>query len=108
MYNKDMFWDNVKTILSQNKILQKDFADKLGYNLSTLKNQMARNISPSVDDAVKIAQALNTTVEYLVTGTSSSLTPSDIKQLDLYRKIPDDLKDIVITLEEKLISKKDN
>ena len=103
-----MFWDNVKTILSQNKILQKDFADKLGYNLSTLKNQMARNISPSVDDAVKIAQALNTTVEYLVTGTSSSLTPSDIKQLDLYRKIPDDLKDIVITLEEKLISKKDN
>ena len=106
MYNKDMFWDNVKTILSQNKILQKDFADKLGYNLSTLKNQMARNISPSVDDAVKIAQALNTTVEYLVTGTSSSLTPSDIKQLDLYRKIPDDLKDIVTTLEEKLISKK--
>lgn len=72
MYNKDMFWDNVKTILSQNKILQKDFADKLGYNLSTLKNQMARNISPSVDEAVKIAQALNTTVEYLVTGEESN------------------------------------
>lgn len=86
MYNKDMFWDNVKTILSQNKILQKDFADKLGYNLSTLKNQMARNISPSVDEAVKIAQALNTTVEYLVTGNKpdlSSETKSLIKELEM-------------------------
>lgn len=81
-----MFWDNVKTILSQNKILQKDFADKLGYNLSTLKNQMARNISPSVDEAVKIAQALNTTVEYLVTGSKpdlSSETKSLINELEM-------------------------
>lgn len=78
MYNKDMFWDNVKTILSQNKILQKDFADKLGYNLSTLKNQMARNISPSVDEAVKIAQALGTTVEFLVTGEESNKAQQEL------------------------------
>jgi transcriptional regulator with XRE-family HTH domain len=81
MYNKDMFWDNVKTILSQNKILQKDFADKLGYNLSTLKNQMARNISPSVDEAVKIAQALNTTVEYLVTGEEINKAQQELDTL---------------------------
>lgn len=81
MYNKDMFWDNVKTILSQNKILQKDFADKLGYNLSTLKNQMARNISPSVDDAVKIAKALNTTVEFLVTGEESNKAQQELDTL---------------------------
>lgn len=81
MYNKDMFWDNVKTILSQNKILQKDFADKLGYNLSTLKNQMARNISPSVDDAVKIAQALNTTVEFLVTGEETNKAQQELDTL---------------------------
>jgi transcriptional regulator with XRE-family HTH domain len=81
MYNKDMFWDNVKTILSQNKILQKDFADKLGYNLSTVKNQMARNISPSVDEAVKIAQALNTTVEYLVTGEEINKAQQELDTL---------------------------
>lgn len=81
MYNKDMFWDNVKTILSQNKILQKDFADKLGYNLSTLKNQMARNISPSVDEAVKIAQALGTTVEFLVTGEESNKAQQELDTL---------------------------
>ena len=76
-----MFWDNVKIILSQNKILQKDFADKLGYNLSTLKNQMARNISPSVDEAVKIAQALNTTVEYLVTGEETNKAQQELDKL---------------------------
>lgn len=63
-----MFWSNVKQLLAAKKILQKDFAEDIGYNVATLKNQMTRNISPDVDTAVKIAQYLNTSVEFLVTG----------------------------------------
>lgn len=63
-----MFWSNVRQLLSERKILQRDFAEQIGYNVSTLKNQMTRNISPDVDTAVKIAKALNTSVEFLVTG----------------------------------------
>lgn len=76
-----MFWENVKRLLSEKRILQKDFAEMLGYNVATLKNQMTRNISPDVDTAVKIAAALNTSVEYLVTGQESDRYKARYDQL---------------------------
>lgn len=76
-----MFWDNVRLLLSQQKILQKDFAEQMGYNVSTLKNQMTRNISPDVYTAVKIAKALGTSVEFLVTGEESNKDSAELKEL---------------------------
>ena len=73
-----MFWSSVRQLLSERKILQRDFAEQIGYNVSTLKNQMTRNISPDVDTAVKIAQALGTSVEFLVTGEESR---QDVREL---------------------------
>ena len=76
-----MFWCSVKKLLAENKILQKDFAESIGYNVATLKNQMARNISPDIDTAVKIAKLLNTSVEYLVTGEESNQYKVQLDQL---------------------------
>ena len=76
-----MFWNNVRALLAEKKILQKDFADSLGYSIATLKNQMARNISPDVDTSVKIAKALDTTVEYLVTGEETNEYKVQLDQL---------------------------
>ena len=76
-----MFWCSVKKLLAENKILQKDFAESIGYNVATLKNQMARNISPDIDTAVKIAKILNTSVEYLVTGEESNQYKVQLDQL---------------------------
>lgn len=73
-----MFWDNVKTLLSQKNIYQKDFAELLGINVSTLKNQMSRSILPDVVTAYKIATELNTTVEFLVSGKEKEITKSDV------------------------------
>ena len=73
-----MFWSSVRQLLSERKILQRDFAEQIGYNVSTLKNQMTRNISPDVDTAVKIAKALGTSVEFLVTGEESR---QDVREL---------------------------
>ena len=73
-----MFWENVKILLSEKKLLQKDFAELLGINISTLKNQMTRNIIPDAITSVKIAQSLGTTVEFLVTGIEPEITKQDI------------------------------
>lgn len=67
-----MFWSNVKKLLSEKNIQQKDFAALLGMNVLTLKNQMSRNILPDVENAYKISSVLNTSVEYLVTGKESN------------------------------------
>ena len=73
-----MFWENVKILLSEKKLLQKDFAELLGINILTLKNQMTRNIIPDAIVSVKIAKALNTSVEYLVTGIEPEITKQDV------------------------------
>jgi transcriptional regulator with XRE-family HTH domain len=73
-----MFWENVKILLSEKKLLQKDFAELLGINISTLKNQMTRNIIPDAITSVKIAQSLGTTVEFLVTGIEPEITKQDV------------------------------
>lgn len=76
-----MFWSSVRQLLSERKILQRDFAEQIGYNVSTLKNQMTRNISPDVDTAVKIAKALGTSVEFLVTGEESRQDVRELQEL---------------------------
>ena len=76
-----MFWNNVKKLLSNQNILQKDFADSIGINIATLKNQMTRNIVPDAESAVKIASALNTSVEFLVTGNETDSAAKELKDL---------------------------
>lgn len=76
-----MFWNNVKKLLSDQNILQKDFADTIGINIATLKNQMTRNIVPDAESAVKIASALNTSVEFLVTGNETDSAAKELKDL---------------------------
>lgn len=54
--------------LNYQNISYKAFAAKIGISMSTLNMYLYRNSMPSADIAVKMARALHTTVEYLVTG----------------------------------------
>ena len=57
----------------------KELASKTGISFHTINHYLAENgSSPLAEMAVKIAQALNVSVEYLVTGKDSS-TPKNIK-----------------------------
>ena len=67
-----MFWNNVKNELDYLGLSQKELSARTGINLGTLKNQICRNVIPDAVSAVKIAQVLNTTVEYLVTGNNNA------------------------------------
>lgn len=50
-------------------ISQIDLSKKINKSYKSVNNWFSnRNITPKTEDALKIAQALNTTVEYLVTG----------------------------------------
>ncbi len=66
------FKDNLKEELSFQGMLVKDLAEKTGLNQASLSNYLRENSSiPSADIAVKIAKALNVSVEYLVSGKKS-------------------------------------
>jgi len=67
------FHDNLKSELKYQDIELKELAEKTGISKNTLANYLTgHNSISSADSAVKIAQALHVTVEYLVTGESAS------------------------------------
>lgn len=44
--------------------------------------------SPSIDRALKIANRLGVSLEYLATGSNETLDPNEQQVLELYRKLP--------------------
>lgn len=60
------FWQRVKFLIKENNTKQEWLAEKTGIKYQTLRSMISKNTFPKADDAVKIAKALNTTVEYLV------------------------------------------
>jgi transcriptional regulator with XRE-family HTH domain len=63
------FKENLKSELSYQGKLVKELATMTGISKNTLNNYLnSRRYTPSAEIAVKIAKALNVSVEYLVTG----------------------------------------
>ena len=58
--------------LNYRAISNKDFAGMVGISTNTLNMYLYRGSMPSADIAVKMAQVLNTTTEYLVSGTDKN------------------------------------
>ena len=82
------FYERVKTLVKQTNLTLRAFIESLGMNYDSYNTLKRYNNLPRADEAVKIAQALGTTVEYLVTGKESDfykekyeLLRSNLKQL---------------------------
>lgn len=76
----ELFWTRVNKLIKDNKKTQKTLSVECGFSARRIESLSANNRSPDVKEAVKIAQALNTTVEYLVTGEVSANIPKDLKE----------------------------
>lgn len=67
------FKENLKAELSYKNMLVKELSAKTGISRRTLDNYLRdAPASPTVENAVKIAQTLDVSVEYLVTGNLRS------------------------------------
>jgi len=67
------FKENLRSELSYKSMLVKELSALTGTSKHTLDNYLnVRGIIPPADIAVKIAQALGVTVEYLVTGEETT------------------------------------
>jgi transcriptional regulator with XRE-family HTH domain len=69
------FRENLKEVLIYQNITVKELAERTGISKHTLDHYLTKNGSrPQVELAVKIARALNVSVEYLVYGDTASNT----------------------------------
>ncbi|MCI6259143.1 MAG: helix-turn-helix transcriptional regulator, partial [Spirochaetia bacterium] len=62
----------VKDKLDFQDSTQRDLAQNINESYNTLQSWINRDRLPNAEQAVKIAEALNTSVEFLVTGKSSN------------------------------------
>jgi transcriptional regulator with XRE-family HTH domain len=63
------FRENLREAIDYSGLEQKEVAHKANISLRNIENYLRKNASiPVADKAVKIAQVLGVTVEYLVTG----------------------------------------
>jgi transcriptional regulator with XRE-family HTH domain len=78
-YDPEQFWSRFRTLAEKDLpvILQTDIKQ------STLSTWRTDKTYPRADDAVKIAAALQTTVEYLVTGSDKARSPLDPTALEI-------------------------
>ena len=97
------FRDNLREAIDFCCIEQKELAYKANISLRNIENYLRENASiPAADKAVKIAQVLGVTVEYLVTGknsavkTVSSVDPEMKTLIHNIKKLPKEKQVIVI------------
>lgn len=83
------FKDNLRDELNYQGMIVKELAEKSGVPKGTIDHYLAeKNTEPIADNAVKIAQALGVSVEYLVTGNVSV----KVRSADLNGFSSDDFK----------------
>lgn len=77
------FYTRIDELLKAKKSSQKELAEFLGLSsVQIYSNWKQRGSIPSADVSVKIASYLQTTVEYLVTGQSTTPKPDTSRILE--------------------------
>lgn len=77
------FRENLRDELNYQDVRIKELSEKTEISVGTINHYLAeKSTEPTAENAVKIAQALNVTVEYLVTGKNPSPQNSKPKLTD--------------------------
>lgn len=113
------FWQNVNSELEYQAVSRKELAFKSGVPLSTINKGMQRNSNCYAGDALKIAQALNVSLEYLLgmeidagkeSNFSESIKVNEIllfhkykRTLNALEKIPNPQKNLFLQLIESFL-----
>lgn len=80
------FWQRVDFLLENKNLSRKELAAYAKFDVSNIGKGIREGNIPAADTAVRIAKYLNTTVEYLVTGSySDDKTKAQNEIDDLYK-----------------------
>ena len=76
-----IFTERIDNLLKEKKKTKKELFNHIGISSQSFYDWKNRNTIPAADIAVKIAQYLNTTVEYLITGNKNNPLADENKEL---------------------------
>lgn len=92
------FWDRIDQLITEKGLSRKNVADKIEINVGNIASWKTRHNYPSVAVVTKLAAALGTSVEYLVTGEPPAfLDTSDrslLSKARAWRTVLEDLESL--------------
>lgn len=77
----ETFIERLERLLKESHTTQAALADSIGLRRTTISDWKRNGSYPSADVAVKIAEKLDTSVEYLVTGVEKNRAAIELKSL---------------------------
>ena len=86
------FWVNVKELLDDTDISQKELAAAINESYNTLQSWITKDRLPNAEQAVNIARVLKTSVEYLVTKKDLKFKKDNSKTIALLEQAIESLK----------------
>ena len=94
------FWMRLKNEIKAKNTTQEWISGKIGVPLSTFRKWMTRKTYPNLKQGIEIAKLLETTGEYLITGTApEGLNETELELINAYRRLrPADRENAVLTL----------
>lgn len=84
----ELFWQRTNKLIKDNNYTQQSLSIACNLNEKRIQNLSAGKRLPDAFEVVAIAQALNTTVEYLVTGKTPDNSINNFKN-ELLKAISD-------------------
>jgi hypothetical protein len=95
------FWMRLKCGIKVQNTTQEWIAGKIGVPFGTFRKWLTRRTYPNIREGVEIAKLLETSVEYLVTGSDSAgLSEDERKLMGGFRKLSkNDQKKIILAIE---------
>ena len=98
------FYDRVKDLVKQHNFSLIPFLNSLGINYETYKSAKRYNNLPRVDEAAKIANALNVSTEYLLYG-DENISDLEAVLIVKFRKLSEEQKKLILSLVDNLANK---
>lgn len=74
------FWKRTNELIKLQSKTQRGLAIECGFTERRIETLSSNNRSPDVIEAVKIAEALNTSVEFLVSGNTPTFPKDESKE----------------------------
>ncbi len=101
------FWERVNDLLERNDINKKTLAADAGFDASNITKGIKNNNIPSAETAVRIAERLGVSVEYLVTGKDSirndAITGKSVYLYQKYHTVIDTLENLPNSKQQNVI-----
>ena len=94
--NASIFWKNVQKEVKTQNTTQEWVAMNSGINFHTFQGWISKGIFPRLNEAIRIAASLNTSVEYLTSGS----VQNNNKSIETIRLLIPAIQEQIKTIEE--------